>query len=367
MVLRNLERQPLRAALSAIGIGFGVGILVLGNFMEDTVDYVMDFQFERVQRQDIMVSFVEPTEGRAIHDLRHLPGVLATEPFRAVPVRIQFGAATRRLEILGLAQNRRLFRPLDASERLVDLPAEGLVVSEKLAEVLGCRQGDRLQVEVLEGARPVREVPITGIVSDFIELNAYMRIDALHRLMQEQDAVSGAFLMVDSNRADPLYADLKQTPRVSGVALKRVALESYERTMAENLLRMKTINVLFASIVAFGVVYNSARIALSERSRDLATLRVLGFSREETARVLFGELGVIVAAALPLGCVIGYFLAGFLSASLDTEVHRFPLRVSSGTYAFAVLVVIVASILSALVVRRRLDSLDLVSVLKARD
>jgi putative ABC transport system permease protein len=367
MVLRNLERRPLRAGLSALGIGFGVGILVLGNFMEDTVDYVMDFQFERVQRQDIMVSFVEPTEGGAIHDLRHLPGVLAAEPFRAVPVRIQFGPASRRLEILGLAEERRLFRPLDARERHVVLPAEGLVVSEKLAEVLGCRQGDRLHVEVLEGARPVREVQIAEIVSDFIELNAYMRMDALQRLMQEQDALSGAFLMVDSNHMDLLYAELKQTPRVSGVALKRVALESYEQTMAENLLRMKTINVLFASIVAFGVVYNSARITLSERSRDLATLRVLGFTREEAARILFGELSVMVAVALPLGCVIGYLLASFLSASLDTEVHRFPIRVSSGTYAFAMLVVVVASILSALIVRRRLDNLDLVSVLKARD
>jgi putative ABC transport system permease protein len=367
MVLRHLERQPLRAGLSALGVAFGVGILVLGNFMEDTVDYVMNFQFYQVQRQDITVTFVEPTAGRAIHDLRHLPGVLAAEPFRAVPVRIRFGPVTRRLGLLGLSKNRRLFRPRDAQERLMELPAEGLVISEKLAEVLDCRVGDQVQVDVLEGERPVRDVPIAGIVSDFIEVNAYMRLDSLHRLMQEQDAVSGAFLLVDSARLDPLYGELKETPRVSGVALKRASLESYEQTLAENVLRMKTINVLFASIVAFGVVYNSARISLSERSRDLATLRVLGFTREETAKILFGELAAIVAAALPLGCVIGYLLAGFLSASLNTEVHRFPLRVSSGTYAFAILVVVVASILSALIVRGRLDRLDLVSVLKARD
>jgi putative ABC transport system permease protein len=367
MVARHLERQPIRAALSSLGIAFGVGILVLGNFMEDTVDYVMNFQFFRVQRQDITVTLVEPTAGRAIYDLEHLPGVLDAEPFRAVPVRVRFGPVTRRLGLLGLPHDRRLFRPRDASERLIDLPAEGLVVSEKLAEVLGCKLGDRLQIEVLEAERPRREVPVAGIVSDFIEMNAYMRLDALHRLLQEQDAISGAFLHVDSARLDPLYAELKQTPRISGVALKRASLESYEQTLAENVLRMKTINVLFASIVAMGVVYNSARIAFSERSRDLATLRVLGFTRDETATILFGELAVVVTVALPLGCLIGYALAGFLSASLDTEVHRFPLRVSSGTYAFATLVVIVASIMSGWIVRRRLDDLDLVAVLKARD
>ena len=367
MVARHIQRQPLRAALSSLGIAFGVGILVLGNFMEDTVDYVMTFQFYRVQRQDITVTFVEPTAGRVVHDLEHLPGVFVAEPFRAVPVRIKFGPSTRRLGLLGLAHDRRIFRPLDANERLVDLPAEGLVISKKLAEVLGCKLGDSLQIEVLEGERPRREAPVACIVSDFIEMNAYMRLDALHRLMQEQDAVTGAFLHVDSAQLDRLYTKLKQTPHVSGVALKRAALESYEQTLAANVLRMKTINVLFASIVAMGVVYNSARIALSERSRDLATLRVLGFTRKETAKILFGELAVVVAAALPLGCVVGYLLAAFLSASLNTEVHRFPLRVSSGTYAFAMFVVIVASILSGWIVRRRLDRLDLVSVLKARD
>ena len=367
MVVRHLERQPVRAVFSCLGIALAVAILVLGNFLEDTVDYVMAFQFDWVQRQDVTVSFTEPTVGRVQHDLEHLPGVLAVEPFRAVPVRIRFGPAMRRIGIVGLAADRRLFRPRDASGSLVQLPEEGLVVSEKLAEILGCRLGDVVQVEVLELNRPVRQVQVAGIVADFIEINAYMQLDALHRLMREQDAISGAFLGVDPAHADQLYARLKATPRVSGVSIKRAALESYERTLAENVLRMKAVNVMFASIVAFGVVYNCARISLAERSRELATLRVLGFTRPAAAVLLFGELAIIVAAAIPVGWGLGYLLAGLLTASLDTEVHRFPLRVSVATYAFASLVVLAAAVLSALVVRRRLDRLDLVSVLKARD
>jgi putative ABC transport system permease protein len=240
-------------------------------------------------------------------------------------------------------------------------------VSEKLAETLGCRLGDDVQVEVLELNRPVRQVPITGIVSDFIELNAYMQLDALHRLMREQDAASGAFLSVDAAGADQFYAGLKQSPRIAGVAIKWAALESYQQTLAENVLRMKAINEIFASIVAFGVVYNCARISLAERSRELATLRVLGFTRNETAYILFGELAMLVVAAIPIGWGLGYLFAGLLIALLDTEVHRFPLRVSSATYAFAAVVVVVAAVLSAMVVRRRLDRLDVVSALKARD
>lgn len=367
MVWRHLERQPLRASLSCLGIALAVGILVLGNFTEDTVDFVMNFQFHWVQRQDVTVTFVEPTIGRATYDLAHLPGVIAVEPFRAVPTKIQFGPAMRRIGILGLTADRRLFQPRDAGGRWLELPSEGIVISEKLAEILGCRIGDHIQVEVLELNRPVREVPVTGILSDFIELNAYMDLGALHRLMREQDAISGAFLSVDAMQADRLYARLKGTPRISGVSIKRAALESYERTLAENVLRMKAVNVMFASIVAFGVVYNCARISLAERGRELATLRVLGFTRAETAYILFGELALIVAAAIPVGWGLGYLLAGLLTASLSTEVHRFPLRVSSATYAFAALVVLAASVLSALVVHRRLDQLEIVSVLKARD
>jgi putative ABC transport system permease protein len=367
MVIRHLERQPLRAALSCLGIALAVGILVLGNFTEDTVDYVMDFQFQRVQRHDVMVTFEEPVEGRARHDLAHLPGVIDVESFRSVPVRVRFGPVARRLGLLGLAADRRLFQPLDAQERPIELPAAGVVISQKLAEVLRCQLGDRLQLEVLEGARPVREVPIVRIVSDFLDLNVYMRQDALARLMGEQDAISGAFLAVDPSGADVLYADLKRTPRISGVAIKQAALNSFRQTLAENVLRMKAINVMFAAIVAFGVVFNSARILLAERSHELATLRVLGFTRRETARILFGELVVIAIAAIPLGWACGYAFAGFLTTSLSTEVHRFPLLVSNQTYAFATAVVAVAVAFSLLVVERRLARLDLVSVLKARD
>jgi putative ABC transport system permease protein len=367
MIVRGLERQPLRAALTCLGVALSVAILVLGNFVEDTVDYVMDFQFHWVQRQDVMVAFAEPTAGRAMHELEKLPGVMTAEPFRAAPVRIRFGPAKRRLAIMGLPVHRQLFRPRDSAGRMMEVSGDGIVLSQKLAEVLGCRVGDSLQIEVLELNRPVRQVPVAGIISDFLELNAYMELSALHRILREQDAVSGAFLRVDANHAQRLYATLKQTPRLAGVTIKKAALESYERTLAENVLRMKAINVLFASIVALGVIYNCIRISLAERSRELATLRVLGFTRAETAYTLFGELAIIVAAAIPLGWGLGYLFAAMLTFTLNTEVHRFPLRVSSATYAFAALVALAALAASVLIARRRLDRLDMVSVLKARD
>lgn len=367
MILRHLERRPFRSAMSTLGIALSIGILVMGNFVEDTVDHVMDFQFYVAQRQDLMVSFVEPTTGVAMSELRHLPGVTTLEPFRASPVRLVHGHHQRRLELLGLPADASLLRVVDPVRGPIALPTDGLVVSRRLAQILECKAGDLVRVEVLEGLRVIRQVPIAAVIDDYLDLNAYMELGALRRILREQDAVSGAFLTADPLQVGQLYHQLKQTPRVAGVSIRRADIQSYENTMAENLLRMKLINVIFASVVAVGVVYNCARISLAERSHELATLRVLGFTRGETSLILLGELAILVLAAIPLGLAVGYGLAWLLSGALNTEVHRFPLVIHARTYAFAVVVVVMAAIASALVVRRRMDRFNLVEVLKARD
>ncbi|MFO0903863.1 MAG: FtsX-like permease family protein [Pirellulales bacterium] len=367
MVLRHLELQPYRAAFTSLGVSLAIAILVLGNFTEDTVDFVMRLQFKLANRQDMTITFIEASSGRAIHDLRHLPGVLDVEPFRAAPVRLRFEHRWRRLAILGLAADARLHRVLDIDQQPVELPRDGLVISEKLSQVLGCRVGDEVQVEVLEGARIMRRVPIVRIVRDCIDLNAYMRLDALRKLLREQETSSGAFLAVDMRSADLLYANLKAQPRVASVAILQAMMASYERTLAENVLRMRAINLFFAAVVAFGVVYNAASVTLAERRRELATLRVLGFSRGETAYILLLEIGLLVVFAIPAGLWIGYGFAALLTWSLSTEVHRFPLIVSNHTFIMAILVTLAAAGISALAVRRRLDKQELVSVLKARD
>lgn len=367
MILRQLERRPLKSALSSLGIAMAVAVLVLGSFGEDAINYMMEFQFFVVQRDDMTISFVEPTTGRVLNEVGQLPGVMYAEPFRAIPVRLRHGHRSRRVGIMGIEPDGELFRLIDEREMLIPLPPEGMVLSQKLAELLGIELGDQVTVEVLEGNRPVREVPVTGVIADFAGLSAYMDIGEAHRLMREGPTLSGAYLSVDSKYRDRLYQTLKETPRVAGVAIKTAALETFRDTIAENLLRMRTFNIIFASIIAFGVVYNSARISLSERSRELATLRVIGFTRGEISAILLGELAVLTAAAIPGGLLLGFGFAWFVSLSLDTEVYRIPLVVDSRTYAFAATVVIIATIISGLIVRRRLDHLDLVEVLKTRE
>jgi putative ABC transport system permease protein len=364
MILRQLERKPLTAILSVLGISLAMAIVVLGSFANDIVDFAVDLQFFGVQRYDARVSFVEPASPRALNEIRHLPGVLAAEPFRGVPVRIRAGHLSKRLALLGLPSNAELMRLLDIEWREKPLPSSGLVVSQKLAELLHVSVGDVVVVEVMEGQRRDFTAPIARLIEDVSGTSAYMEQSALSRLLGEGSAASGAFLRVDPNLEAALFAALKMTPRVAVVSTRTATLATFRAMMAENLLRMRVINVVFASIIAFGVVYNAARISLAERSRELATLRVIGFDRQEISLIFLGEIAILTLLAIPLGILFGRGFAAIAVIALATESQRFPLLVYPATYAFAVATVVVAAIVSSLLVRRQLDRLDLLAVLK---
>jgi len=367
MALRNIERRPWQAVFTAAGLTLATGLMVLPGAMSDSIDYLLTFQWNRAQRHDVAVFFVEPASAKGLHELEHLPGVIRAEPIRRVPVRLRHGHHQRRLAITGIRPGTDLTRLLDDRGRPIELPEEGLVMSEKLAEVIGARVGDAVQVEVMEGRRPRMAIPIRGLVTDFAGVSAYMHVEALHRLMKEGETVNGAYMMVDHARWDAFMREVKDTPRAAVVIVKRDQLESFRETTARSIGLIRKLYFVLAVIVAFGVVYNSARIALSERSRELATLRVVGFRLSEVRGVLLGELGILVLCALPAGLLFGRMLVLLIMSSFSTETVRMPIVVNTSTYVIASGVVLLAAASSFLVVSRMLSKLDLVSVLKARD
>lgn len=367
MVFRNMERQPTRTMLSVLGISFAVAVLLVGLSFLDVMKTLIDRQFVSIMRQDATLTLAKPRTQGAVHAVRALPGIMDIEPMRVVPVRMRAGHRSRTLAITGTSRQPRLSRIIDREGEALSLPDEGLVLSKMLGEILRVRPGDLLQVEVLEGARPTRFYKVAQLVDDTLGLQAYMHIDAVRRLLREGATVSGANVTVDPRLRDAFYARVKAMPAVAGVALRDVTLRNFEEAMAENMNLQVFFNVAFAAIIAFGVVYNAARVSLSERARELASLRVLGFTRGEISLVLLGELAVLTLLALPVGAIIGYGLGQLIMLGFNNEVYRLSFVVEPSTVAWAFLTVIAATVLSGLVVRRRLDRLDLIGVLKTRE
>lgn len=367
MVMRELERRPIKSFMSMLGIAMAVAVLVLGRFAVDGISYLLYFQFSLTQRYDVQVSFIEPTSPGVRRELEQQPGVLLVETMRTVPVRFRSQNRSRLSTITGLGDEPDLYRIISVKERPLKMPPQGLVLGKKLAEILNVKVGETLVVDILERENLTLEIPVNGIVNEMTGVNAYMYRDQLHQILQETDACNAAFLKVDALYADELYQRLKQTPRVASVLVKDAVVESFKKTVAENQLRMQSVNMMFACIIAFGVVFNTARISLAERSREFATLRVIGFTRWEVSKILLGELSILTLLAIPLGYVIGLGFCTILVISFESENFRMPLIISNYTLGLAATVTFLSAMASGWSVQRQINQLDMIGSLKSKE
>ncbi len=367
MIGRNIVRRPLRSLFTSFGIALSVAVLVGSLFSLDAVEEMIDVTFFSAERQHATISFVHKLPADALYEVERLPGVMAAEPARMVAARFRNGHLERRLSITGKPAGSNLSRLLDVDRQEVTMPREGVVLTTALANILKIGRGETIEIELMEEHRETVQLPVSAIVESYIGLGAFMELEALNRLMREGPSISAVHVTTDASQIAALYEAVKNLPMVGSIALQRASVAKFRETMAENLTMMVTIYVGLAGIIAFGVVYNGARIQLSEQGRELASLRVLGFTRAEVSWILLGEFAILTLAALPLGWLLGYGMAYSTAEGLATEMFRLPLVIERSTYAWASVVVLVASALSALIVRRRIDRLDLIEVLKTRE
>ncbi|MFO1307988.1 MAG: ABC transporter permease [Burkholderiales bacterium] len=368
MILRHVERRPVKSLLTVLGIACACGLMMVGNYQKGAIDFMVDVQFRQAAREDLSVSFIEPTSAKALHELAALPGVRHVEGFRDVPAVLRFENRRYRSAVYGIQPEGRLHRSLDRGLEPVMVPPGGVVLTDHLAsEILGVRPGDLLTVEVLEGERRTLQVPVLGITQQYLGVSAYMQQDSLNALLREGDVVSGAYLAIDPGAEASVYAKLHARPRVLGMVANASAVRSFYATIGEFVLFYNLVATLLAASIGFGVVYNSARIALSERGRELASLRVLGFTRGEIAYILLGELALLTLAAIPAGILVGIGLIGVLVLAFSSDLYRLPVVLAPDNIALGVTVVVASALVSGLILWRRLGTLDLVAVLKTRE
>jgi putative ABC transport system permease protein len=365
IAVRNLERRPMQALFTVAGLALATGLLILPNTFKAGIREVLEFQWDVVQRQDVNLGLVEPSSARIAHELAQLPGVTSLEPVRSAAVRIYFQGRSRQIGLRSLLPGGQHSRAVDAAGHEIVPPEHGIIVSAKLAQVLGAKVGDTLIVESLEGRRTVANIPLVATAEDFTGIAAYMDLHAINRFLGEGDVITGASIGLDMSRRAEFLAALKEIPRVSTVAIKDTMRQSFRETTAKSMDLIQSIYLTFAIIVAFGVIYNNARISLAERARELATLRVIGMTRREVGAILVVELVILALMAVPLGLLLGTGLTAAIVSTVSTETIRLPLVFTTYTYSFAVVTVAIASTLSAFFVLRKLNQLDLIAALKA--
>ena len=367
MILRHLTRWPARAMVTVIGLASSQALLVGTLFAFDSVDVMLEEMFYRTDAYDVAIHFVEPVNLSAVREIERLPGVLAVDAFRQVPVRIRHGQIDERAVLTALHPGGRQRRVLGADQKFFGVPEAGLALSTQLSGMVQAGVGARVTVEVLEGERPVVDLPVTGLVYETLGWPAFMDARALGALLGEGTIVSGVYVMIDPDLEAEFSEAVLDRPGISSVSMQRASIESFNDTVQENINIMMTIYAVIGGSIAAAVVYNAARISLTERGRELASLRVLGFSRAEVSYILIGELALLVAIAIPLGGWLGMGLAALVAGAMATDLFRVPLVVDPSTQGNAALIVLGSAVLAALFVRQRVNALDLIAVLKTRE
>ncbi|MCM2356214.1 MAG: ABC transporter permease [Arenimonas sp.] len=367
MVVRNLERRPLRAAFTVTGIALAVALQISGAFWLDAIAHIVDVQFRQVQQGDVLVNFHRPVPVTVVRDLQRLPGVLDAEVYRTEPVKVTLRGRSNDTAVMALRGNARLMRLVDEDRGALALPAHGVVLSGLLARELGARVGDRITLQFRLWSRRSVEVEVVDIARTMFGQLLYMNLDTLNRLAGDGDGVADAALQVDPAAMPAFWAAVKSAPGINSVFDKASSMAEFNHRTERNMGVFSGILTLFAVAMAVGIIYNAARISLSERAWELASLRVLGMTRAEVSVLLLAELAAELLIALPLGALAGWGLATLMMQLMASDAIDFPVVIEPSTYASAALIVLAAGVASALLVRRHIDRLDLVSVLKVRE
>ncbi|WP_379537830.1 ABC transporter permease [Novosphingobium tardum] len=367
MIARHIARWPGRSAITVLGVALSGGLLFATTQFVDSSHSMLDTFFFRAQRQDLTVSFTEPRNEDVLFALAQIPGVLRVEPTRALPVKLSYGHRVERTAIESASPNSQLSFRIDRSGNAFDLPPAGVMLSRQLADKLAVHPGDRVQLEMLGGRRTNVALPVVSIVDELIGERAYASAATIEDLARDGSPVGSALVRIDPSVRGRVLAKLKEMPAVLGVTEKTAALDKFREMIDDNMLTMITFYIAFASAIAVGVVYNSARILYSERAHELATMRVLGYFRSEVGLVLLGELALLVIVSVPFSCLIGYGMAQLMTAMFSSDLFRLPFAPSRASYGWAIVIVLLAAMGTAMTVARRVQTLDMVRVLKARD
>lgn len=364
IILRQLERRPKRALFSVFGLSMALSILIFSFFIEDSISRLVNIQYQHAQREDVNISFVEPVSTTVLDSINQMEGVMAAEPYRDVPVIIEFQGQSKQTSLTATPANATLKQVLDVNNQPLTIPESGLLISQKLADILGLSSGDTAIVQILEEKRQQLHIKVRSINRQWIGLGAYIQSDYLHKLLDQHPRMTTAAIKIDPYEQDKLFQRLKAIPTIISLNIVEVLKRTFNEIMAENLYKSMITNIIFASFICFGVIYNTARIALSERWRELASLRVLGLTNREVAFLLFGELSILTLVAIPVGIFIGRMLSFGMTESMNTELFRIPFYIENSTYGYGTIILLSSTLISFLLVWRQLNRIDLVSAQK---
>lgn len=367
MIFRNFLNRPLRLLSIILSLSAALAIVITAGSWSDMIAYLLKTQFNRAQKEDISVTLARPHPSNMIQELRHLPGVIFAEGYRELPIRMQFQHHKREISLIGWPEKREMRALLNKDLTPISMPASGILLSKFFQKSWGIKAGDNVLITALEGSSKFIEMPVAGFTDELFGIGAHINLPNLWAFMNEAPGYNIVTIKADMTKIKELYIALKGRPEVISIQIKNTLYKGFNESFGKVINSMTAILSIAALLIAVGIIYNSIRVSFSERSWELASLRVLGLQRIEVSTILLFEVGIQVLISLMPGCFLGRWLTELSMKLIHTETLAFPVVIEVSTYARGILVVLLAFALSSLIVYKMSGQLNPAEALKARE
>ncbi|WP_246837810.1 ABC transporter permease [Leptospira bouyouniensis] len=367
MVLRNLFKRPMRTLLTILGLSTSIMIMIIGNFIQDTVGSLLDLQFNIIQRESLTLTFRNPIPESVLFELKEMDGVFVAEGQRSIPIKLTKDRNNKDIVLTGLPEDSELRKILGKDLKPIQIPISGIMVNQDLAKRMNIKIGETIQIETLDGEKKKFAVQVTSLANEILGQGVFINKENLNRILEEGNLINIALLKTDPNKDIELIKEFKDDPLVIGLFSKAAILKGFQEVMQRSLQSTSVFILIFTVIISIGVIYNTAMITLSERIYELGSLRILGFTLKEVFAIIAWELSWQILCAIPIGCIFGYQVANLILNSNETEGFKIPATIYPSTYYYSILLALITAGISYLIVFRKLKTMDLLSVLKVRE
>ncbi|WP_297427243.1 FtsX-like permease family protein [Clostridium sp.] len=367
IIIRNLFRYKRRALLTSLGIIFSSAILLVALGMSDSINFMMKEQYEGIQNYDIKVIFSKLISVEDLNNIKNIDHVKQLEPVLETGVEISNGWKSKDVGFTALVKEPQIYRVQDSNGSAISLPSNGILISEKLADMLGVKVNDTVNIKFFYPGKEKQEAIVKGIIVQYLGLSVYTSMDNCKSMLGEGMIASSAVLKLDSNNFESeVKNELKDMPGVTSVESKSDSLNALLKNMGATQSSVGTM-IMLAAILLIAVLYNIATINIFERQRELATLKVLGFTNNEIKKLIFHENYIITIFGMLVGLPFGKWLGSYMMKMSSTESYTIPYVVELRSYIITVILTLVFTFITNLILMRKIKSIDMLEVLKNKE
>jgi len=361
MVLRNIFRNKKRFVFITFGIAMTFAISLIPSMMNSAMNDIFEGHYSDFQKMDYNINFSTPLNINAVNEIKHIVDTDRIEPKIEFPFELIYGNNKLVANIIGVKSNTEFYGFKNLKGQSINLPNDGIVLSEGLARFIGVEKGDKVKIKTFIPNKDDIYVEVKDIIKQSLGTNGYMEISYMGNILLDKSLITGVYINSSDNIKGELE-NIKGIASIQSLADMRSIFEQFMGLMIGSI----SVMIVFAGILGFAIVYNSTIMNIAERRLEFSSLRVMGFSKKEIFKIITKENSVMTILGIILGIPLGQSMISSLESTFSTEIYTIEMNPTLSSYIITAILTIIFVIIAQLATYKKINSLDFIEALKNR-